>query len=119
MKKNAFYIALLFILMHLGLFVQSELNPTRILFLWTSYGVNFALATIALFLLGWGMHHKKENLAILYLITVALKLAVYFLYFHPKFEMDGVIMRSEFFIFFVPYAIGLFIEIVVLARRYQ
>ena len=86
MKKNAFYIALLFILMPLGLFVQSELNPTRILFLWASYGVNFALATIALFLLGWGMHHKKENLAILYLITVALKLAVYFLYFHPKFE---------------------------------
>ena len=119
MKKNAFYIALLLILMPLGLFVQSEFNPTRIPFLWTSYGVNFALATIALFLLGWGMHHKKENLTILYLITVALKLVVYFLYFHPKFEMDGVIMRSEFFIFFVPYAIGLFIEIVALARRYQ
>ena len=119
MKKNAFYIALLLILMPLGLFVQSEFNPTRIPFLWTSYGVNFVLATIALFLLGWGMHHKKENLTILYLITVALKLVVYFLYFHPKFEMDGVIMRSEFFIFFVPYAIGLFIEIVALARRYQ
>lgn len=119
MKKNAFYIALLLILMPLGLFVQSEFNLTRIPFLWTSYGVNFALATIALFLLGWGMHHKKENLTILYLITVALKLVVYFLYFHPKFEMDGVIMRSEFFIFFVPYAIGLFIEIVALARRYQ
>ena len=119
MKKNAFYIALLLILMPLGLFVQSEFNLTRIPFLWTSYGVNFVLATIALFLLGWGMHHKKENLTILYLITVALKLVVYFLYFHPKFEMDGVIMRSEFFIFFVPYAIGLFIEIVALARRYQ
>ncbi|MDG2503498.1 MAG: hypothetical protein P8M69_03495 [Flavobacteriaceae bacterium] len=119
MKKNAFYIALLLILMPLGLFVQSELNPTLIPFLWTSYGVNFVLATIALFLLGWGIHHKKENLAILYLITVALKLVVYFLYFHPKFEMDSVIMRSEFFIFFVPYAICLFIEIVVLARRYQ
>ena len=119
MKKNAFYIALLLILMPLGLFVKSEFNTTRIPFLWTSYGVNFVLATIALFLLGWGMHHKKENLTILYLITVALKLVVYFLYFHPKFEMDGVIMRSEFFIFFVPYAIGLFIEIVALARSYQ
>ncbi|MDG1022909.1 MAG: hypothetical protein P8I42_01135 [Flavobacteriaceae bacterium] len=119
MKKNLFYIVLLLILMPLGLFVQLELLPGRSPFLIASYGINLILAIIALFLLAWGIHHKKQNLATLYLITVALKLGVYFFYFHPRFEMDGVLTRSEFFIFFAPYAIGLLMEIVVLTRRYS
>ena len=119
MKKSVFYIVLLLILMPLGLFIQLELLPASSQFLIASYGINLVLAVIALFLLAWGIHHKKENLASLYLITVALKLIIYFFYFHPRFEMDGVLTRSEFFIFFTPYAIGLLMEIVVLTRRYR
>ncbi len=111
--------AFLLILIPLGFFIQMELFPESIQFLIYSYGVNFILATTSLFLLSWGINNKKENLATLYLISVALKLVVYFFYFHPKFEMDGILTRSEFFVFFVPYAIGLLLEIVFLARRYN
>lgn len=119
MKKNALYIILLLILMPLGLFIQLEILPASTHFLFVSYGINSLLAIIALFLLSWGIHNKKENLGTLYLITVSLKLVIYFFYFHPRFELDGVLTRSEFFIFFIPYAIGLLLEIVVLARRYK
>ena len=93
---------------------------TLVPYLWPKNAMEMRVRVIiALFLLAWGIHHKKQNLATLYLITVALKSGVYFFYFHPRFEMDGVLTRSEFFIFFAPYAIGLLMEIVVLTRRYS
>jgi len=52
-------------------------------------------------------------------ITVALKLIVYFLFFHPQFQLDGTVTRNEFFMFFVPYALGLLAEIIFLARRFN
>ena len=119
MLKKPFYIIPLFVLMTLALFIHSKLLPIRTGFLIQSYAINTLLATVALILLSWGINSKKENLSSLYLLTVALKLSVYFLFFAPHFKMDGIITRPEFFIFFVPYAIGLLVEIIVLARRFR
>tara|TARA_B110000285_G_C15126759_1_gene620741 strand:- start:1327 stop:1644 length:318 start_codon:yes stop_codon:yes gene_type:complete len=105
--------------MSLGLFIHIEFLPIRTEFLIQSYAINTFLALVALALLGWGIHHKKENLSILYLFTVTLKLLVYFLFFAPNFEIYGIITRSEFFIFFIPYAIGLILEIIVLVRGFR
>ena len=77
------------------------------------------MAIVALLLLGIGMRKKEDNLANLYLITVALKWIVYFLFFHPQFQLDGTVTRNEFFMFFVPYALGLLAEIILLARRFN
>ena len=118
MLKKTLYIIPLFVLMILALFIHSKLLPIRTNFLFQSYSINTLLATIALILLSWGINSKKENLSSLYLLTVALKLSVYFLFFAPNFKIDGIITRPEFFIFFVPYAIGLLVEIIVLARRF-
>ena len=119
MLKKPFYIIPLFVLMILALFIHSKLLPIRTNFLFQSYSINTLLATIALILLSWGINSKKENLSSLYLLTVALKLSVYFLFFAPHFKIDGIITRPEFFIFFVPYAIGLLVEIILLARRFR
>jgi len=109
----------LFVLMGLGYIIQVQFNLGAKNFLQQSYAINSFLALAALLLLEWGIHKKKDNIAVLYLITVALKFITYFLFFHPRFYLDGVLNRQEFFIFFAPYAIGLILEIVLLARRYR
>ena len=109
----------LFVLMGLGYIIQVQFNLGAKNFLQQSYAINSLLALAALLLLEWGIHKKKDNIAVLYLITVALKFITYFLFFHPRFYLDGVLNRQEFFIFFAPYAIGLILEIVLLASRYR
>ena len=109
----------LFVLMGLGYIIQVQFNLGAKNFLQQSYAINSLLALAALLLLEWGIHKKKDNIAVLYLITLALKFITYFLFFHPRFYLDGVLNRQEFFIFFAPYAIGLILEIVLLARRYR
>ena len=59
---------------------------------------------------------KKLNLAVLYLVTVALKFTVYVIFFYPRLHSDGILERQEFFMFFVPYGLGLILEIMLLAR---
>ena len=108
-----------FLVMALGGQLHAQILPLEETFIWQSYGINAVLAAIALMLLSWGMQKKKANLTVLYLLTVALKLGVYFLFFYPKFQEDDNLLRQEFFIFFTPYALGLLTEIILLARRYN
>ncbi len=119
MKKNSIYLISFLLLLGLSFSIHVQAIPQAEAFLIQSYSINALLAVIALVLLNFGMEQKKNNLANLYLLTVALKLIVYFLLFHPRFQLDGRITRTEFFMFFIPYALGLFTEIVVLARRFK
>ena len=119
MKKNSFYLLSFLLLLGLSFLIHVQVIPQARAFLVQSYTINALVALVALVLLNFGMEKKKNNLANLYLLTVALKLVVYFLFFHPRFRLDGTVTRLEFFMFFIPYALGLFAEIVVLARRFK
>lgn len=119
MKKTPSFIISLLVLMGVGLVFHLQFNPLAQTFLIQSYGINVAMALVALMILGWGIDNKKSNLIVLYLITVALKFSTYFIFFHPKFYLDGILLRQEFFIFFIPYALGLLLEIMLLARKYK
>jgi hypothetical protein len=119
MKNLFFFLGLLFALMGLGLFLHLQVNLVAKIFIIQSYCINTSLALAALLLLGWGINKKKSNLAVLYLVTVALKFCAYFLFFYPKFHWDGELNRQEFFIFFAPYSLWLLMEIIFLARRYK
>ena len=89
------------------------------MFLIKSYFANALLAIIALTLLAYAIKKKKSNLALVYLLTVAIKLIVYFLFFYPEFKTDGIVLQKEFFIFFIPYALGLLAEISLLTSRFS
>jgi len=119
MKKKSVFIIVLGIFYGISFMIHLQLSPGFKSFLIRSYSVNAIMSIIALLLLGFGMQQKKNNLANLYLATVAMKLIVYFLYFHPQFHAEGSITRKEFFMFFIPYALGLLAEIILLARRYR
>ena len=119
MKKTLLYLTFLIVFMAGVFLIHLQTFPTARPFLINSYIINAFLAIVSLTVLGWGMYNRKSNLALLYMVTVFLKLGVYFMYFRPVFERDGVLTRNEFFVFFVPYAVGLFVEIVYLIRRYN
>tara|TARA_Y100000385_G_scaffold184704_1_gene190738 strand:- start:453 stop:812 length:360 start_codon:yes stop_codon:yes gene_type:complete len=119
MKKLLAFLTLLFLLMSIGLVFHIQFIPLEKRFLIQSYGVNTLLALIALVLLGNGIDKKKLNLAVLYLVTVALKFTVYVIFFYPRLHADGILERQEFFMFFVPYGLGLILEIMLLARSHN
>tara|TARA_B100000686_G_C16806896_1_gene991985 strand:- start:13169 stop:13528 length:360 start_codon:yes stop_codon:yes gene_type:complete len=77
--------------------------------LFKSYLINFLLVLIAYILL-WSFK-KKHNLLIIFSLTIIIKFLVYFIYFYPVFYQDSILEHKEFMIFFIPYFIGLIIEI--------
>ena len=88
-------------------------------FLIKSYIVNILIAIVSLILLGLGINKRKYNLTSIYLLTVVVKLFVYFFYFDPKFRSDKIVTKEEFLIFFVPYLLCLCSEIYLLSRRFS
>lgn len=51
-----------------------------------------------------------------FMIGSALKFLLFFLVFYPAYHADGEISRMEFASFFVPYAIGLSVELLLYIR---
>ena len=74
-----------------------------------SYLINTFLVFISFCLL-WILH-KKINIIITYLLTIIIKVSVYFIFFYPIFYQDTVLNKKEFMIFFIPYFAGLISEI--------
>ena len=118
MRYTLYFILLLFTFISVFT-IHLKFLPEFKHFLIQSYIVNILMALLALFLLNYGIHKNNKNLASIYLLTIALKLIIYFLFFYPKFRLDGNILKKEFFIFFVPYSLGLIVEIFLLARRFR
>ena len=118
MKTFLSYVIILISAMCL-FFIHLQFIPTQKEFLVRSYFMNILIAMISLILLGIGIQKRKYNLTSLYLLTVVLKVFVYFIYFDPKFRLDGIVTKEEFFMFFIPYLLCLSAEIFLLSRRFS
>lgn len=119
MKKNLFVVFILFVSMCLAYMVHLQFISSQKDFLIKSYIVNILIAIVSLILLGLGINKRKYNLTSIYLLTVLVKLFVYFFYFDPKFRSDKIVTKEEFLIFFVPYLLCLCSEIYLLSRRFS
>ena len=119
MKKNLFVAFILFVSMCFVYIVHLEFIFNKKEFLIKSYIINILIAIVSLILLGIGLHKKKYNLTSIYLLTVVIKLFVYFIYFDPKFRSDKIVTKEEFLMFFIPYLLCLCSEIYLLSRRFS
>ena len=119
MKKNLFVVFILLVSMCLIYMVHLQFISSQKDFLIKSYIVNILIAIVSLILLGLGINKRKYNLTSIYLLTVLVKLFVYFFYFDPKFRSDKIVTKEEFLIFFVPYLLCLCSEIYLLSRRFS
>ena len=111
-----FYASLLLTAMP-GLYVQSQWSEAEPLgWLGISYLVNYLLAAVIVtFLFRWRKRHI-EKLGFLFLAGTGLKFLTFFFVFFPVFHADGILTRSEFVLFFVPYALSTLVETVFLVR---
>lgn len=76
----------------------------------SGYVLNMLLAAL-IFLTLYKLRNKfGDQLGFLFLFGSLLKFAVFFIFFNPQFRADGVMSRSEFLAFFVPYIACLFTE---------
>lgn len=119
MKKFFIFFILFFAMMSIGLALHLKFNPGAKFFLIQSYSINSLMAIASLLLLKRGLGKKTDNLAVIYFLTIAIKFVVYITFFYPKFNFDGELNRQEFFIFFIPYTLGLIFEISLLAKNHK
>jgi hypothetical protein len=81
-----------------------------------SYSANFLLAIVVFTVLMRLRKRHTEKLGFLFLAGTGLKFLMFFLLFYPGFRSDGVMSRSEFAVFFMPYGLSSLVETVFLVR---
>ncbi|MFL1010620.1 hypothetical protein [Flavisericum labens] len=94
-------------------FCKLPLFENRIIW---SYVVNLVLIVVIFGVLYLLKEKYKSQLGFLFLAGSVLKFAVFFIAFYPYYKFDNEITKQEFAAFFVPYAIGLFLESVSLSK---
>jgi len=81
-----------------------------------SYVLNFILA-LAIFLSLYTLRKRfKNQIGFLYMGGSLLKFLIFFLVFYPGFRADGIVTKSEFAAFFIPYLLCLILETVYTAK---
>ncbi|WP_297761772.1 DUF6168 family protein [uncultured Muriicola sp.] len=81
-----------------------------------SYILNFILA-LAIFLTLFALRKKLKNqIGFLYMGGSMLKFLIFFLVFYPGYRADGIVSKSEFAAFFIPYLLCLIFETVYTAK---
>lgn len=81
-----------------------------------AYVVNTGLAIVVFMMLYVFRNKFKNQLGFLFLGGSMLKFILFFLLFYTSYKLDGEISRTEFFAFFMPYALTLIIEIFSLSK---
>jgi hypothetical protein len=81
-----------------------------------SYSINIVSAII-IFLLLFVLRHKfKNQLGFIFLFGSVIKFGLFLLVLYRPFYSDGIISKSEFFAFFIPYFFTHTIEIFSLSK---
>jgi hypothetical protein len=84
--------------------------------IYLSYIINFLLAA-GIFYFLYGMRKKYKNqLGFMYMGGSLFKFIVFFVIFYPDYRADGMVTRSEFGTFFIPYLLCLILETVFTAK---
>lgn len=74
------------------------------------YSLNFSIAVFVYWIVFILRNKQKESLGYYFLVGTLIKFLVFFLIILPVFKEDDVVTKTEFFSFFIPYVISLFIE---------
>ncbi len=103
------------LLIHLQLQSYLSIPKWSDMLLW-SYVLNFILA-LAIFLALFALRTKLKNqIGFLYMGGSMLKFLIFFLVFYPGYRADGIVSKSEFAAFFIPYLLCLILETVYTAK---
>lgn len=115
-----------------GLWLLAVLGPALLLHLWLVNVAHVALssgnitkayvanAALTLGILAWLLNLRekyKASLGYFFLYASFAKFILFFVAFYPAYNSDGLVAKSEFAAFFVPYALCLVVETTALIIR--
>lgn len=108
-------VALVFFVIHIYVNknIDTEITSGQIIY---SYIINYLLACSVIVFLFLLKKKLKDQLGFIFMAASLLKFAFFFLLFYPSYKMDGYMTKLEFFTFFIPYAICLTIECIILSK---
>ena len=102
-----FHIFLIIVLGISFFFHQYFVNTPHLLSL---YALNLSIAIFVYWLFFLLRKKQKESLGYYFLFGTLVKFLVFFLLVLPIFKTDNVVSKIEFFSFFTPYLLSLFVE---------
>ena len=96
--------------------VQNALLSSAQVMLLQAYAMNFILAAL-LFLLIYRLRvNHPDKLGFVFMLGSGIKFTLFFVFFNPAIQFDGVTTKAEFLSFFVPYALSTLVETTSLIR---
>tara|TARA_B100001057_G_C22820762_1_gene939284 strand:- start:1459 stop:1800 length:342 start_codon:yes stop_codon:yes gene_type:complete len=82
----------------------------------TCYVINALTAILFIGFLLWVSRINSALTGWVFLLTTALKFMLFFIIVYPLFQFDKETKTIEFFAFFTPYSLALFLEILQLSK---
>ena len=79
-----------------------------------AYTLNFLLACLTYIFLFKQRKKNTDMLGYYFMGGSFVKFAVYFIFFHPSYKVDGLTSSVEFAAFFTPYGVSLILETLLL-----
>ncbi|TYA74105.1 DUF6168 family protein [Seonamhaeicola marinus] len=110
-----FFIAAVIFLIHFGLNSVFG-SPVDFYELVYAYCMNLLMAYIVIYLLFFLKNKLKDQLGFIFMVASLLKFGAFFILFYPTYNSDGDLSRLEFLTFFIPYAVCLVVECVILSK---
>lgn len=102
-----------FIVHYIVLSLFNILTANQLLY---AYVINCILACSVIILIILLKKRLKDQLGFVFMAASMLKFVLFYFLFLPEYNSDGEISRLEFFTFFIPYAICLIAEMIILSR---
>ena len=117
-KTKFWFVVILIISLIMAVLLQVLLfMPIELHFItYLSYAVNFVICIASFFALAKLSKKDSTNLGYVFLAFSMLKFGVYFLGFRFYFQIDDVVSKSEYSVFFIPYLISILIEVSFLIK---
>jgi hypothetical protein len=103
-------IAILTVVGVISFSVQNALLSSAQVMLLQAYAMNFIVAAL-LFLLIYRLRvNHPDKLGFVFMLGSGIKFTLFFVFFNPSIQFDGVTTKAEFLSFFVPYVLSTLIE---------
>ncbi|WP_394369016.1 DUF6168 family protein [Hyunsoonleella ulvae] len=110
----ALFASIAFILQYyIYTFLELAISFQELLF---SYTANLFMACSVIIILFLCSKKFNDQLGFVFMASSLLKFVAFFIFFYPKYNMDGKLTKIEFFTFFIPYAICLIVESVIISK---
>lgn len=109
------FVAILAFFIHalVNTLLENPIGGNQLLY---SYAINVLLACSVIAIIFVLKKKLKDQLGFVFMLASMLKFVFFFILFYPLYNADGDLSKLEFLTFFIPYAICLTTESVILSK---